>query len=221
MSFDLDKLSEIPDPFEDELPPPLPPPPLPSGGQPRARLRGFAWATAAAVLVLEIAWLVKAGMAPGRVTTPMLAALAFGLPALAAAVGWAGSLRAGRLGLGLPAARLGILVGVAIVAFLASAFYLPNPVPFTFKSTLACGVTVTMLGALPFVSGALFFRRKVLGAVWLRAALYGVACGALGAVLVRMHCAKDSFAHVLVGHGAGIVIFGLLAAALARRFMRP
>jgi hypothetical protein len=222
VSFDLDKLSEIPDPFADEPPPPPPPPPsLPIGGPSRARLRTLAWGSCAVVVALEIAWLLKAGMAPGRVTTPLLATLAFGLPALAAVLGWAASLHAGRRGLGLGASRLGLVAGLALAAFVASAFYLPSPMAFTIKSTVGCGVTVTMLGALPFVLGAVVFRRKVLGAVWLRAALFGIACGALGAVLVRMHCAKDSIAHILVGHGAGIVLFGLLAAALARRLMRP
>jgi Negative regulator of sigma F len=221
VSFDLDKLSEIPDPFAEELPPAAPPPPLPASGPSRARLRTVAWLACAIVLMLEVAWLLKAGMAPGRATTPLLAALAFGLPALAAALGWTASLRPGRLGLGLPAARLGVVLGLTLAAFVASAFYLPTPVPFTIKSTVGCGATVTMLGALPFVAGALVFRRKVLGAVWLRAALFGIACGALGAALVRMHCAKDSIAHLLVGHGAGIVVFGLVASFLARRFMRP
>jgi hypothetical protein len=77
-----------------------------------------------------------------------------------------------------------------------------------------------MLAALPFAAGFYVFRRALAGSAWLRMAIVGVACGALGAVLVRLHCPRDSFAHVALGHGAALVLFGALGVAVGRRSAR-
>jgi hypothetical protein len=223
VDFDLDKLQEIPDPYEAEAAAPSRPPPALSSPSPsrqaQARRRHVLLAV---VLLLEAAWIARAGLAPRAGSTPAFALGAFGLPAAGAVLAWLAATRPGRLGLGLSPKRLVLALALTIALFAASALFTTDAAlqPFTLSSTLACAATSVMLAGLPFAAGFYVFRRALPGSAWLRMAIVGVACGALGALLVRLHCPRESIPHIVLGHGAALILFGALGVATGQRVAR-
>jgi len=221
VNFDLQKLNEIPDPYETAVES-RPAPTLPSGGPTRGRLERRRRGAVLLVCVALGAWIVRVGVAPRPAMPAWFVALAFVLPTAIAVLGYVGATLPGRLGLGWPVRSLAAALAGVVVLFALSALGAPEPAlrAFTLRSTLACAVTATMLGALPFTAGFFVFRRTLAGSAWLRMALFGVTCGLVGAVLVRLHCPNDSIPHVWVGHGAALLAYGLLGAKVGRGRMR-
>ncbi len=73
----------------------------------------------------------------------------------------------------------------------------------------------------PLLLGVLFLRRAVpVGAVWVGAAL-GAGGGALGGLMLHLHCPITPPLHLGLIHGGVVVIGGLLGALLAPRVLRP
>lgn len=221
--FDLDRLKEIPDPYEaiaSSQPRPLPK--LPSRGLGRGSLRRRRRTVLLAVLGVQVAWLLLAGVA-ARVELPAWFAIeAFVLPVAGAVLAWYAATLPGRLGLGLPVRQLSAALAATFVLFGLSVPFAPGSSTdeFTLRSTVLCAVTSTLLAGLPFAAGFVLFRRGFAGNAGLRMALFGGACGSIAAALVRVHCPKDSVAHILIGHGVAILLFSLLGAKVGRESVR-
>jgi hypothetical protein len=221
VDFDLEKLNEIPDPYE-SVAASCPPPKLAAGGPTHGRLERRRRGLVLLVCGALGAWIVRVGVAPRPLMPAWFVALALVLPTVVAVLAYLGATRPGRLGLGWPVRSLAAALAAAIVLFAVSALAAPAPALrlFTLQSTLACALTATVLGALPFAAGFFVFRRTLAGSAWLRMTLFGVGCGLVGAVLVRLHCPNDSIPHVLVGHGAALLAYGLLGARVGRGSVR-
>lgn len=220
VDFDFKQLEAIPDPYAGATPHGASAE-LAPGGTSRRALRGKQLGALVAVLLVEISWVVLAGLAPRPGFSVWSYLGAFVVPFGAALLAAAAAMSPGRLGLGFRVERLIALLGLLIGLFGASALVSTQGTGgFTVSSTIACALTSTMLASLPFGAMFVLFRRRLTGIAWLRMALFGAASGTLGAVLVRLHCSRDSLTHFLLGHGAAIWMFGLLGAWVASRRMR-
>jgi hypothetical protein len=217
MDFDLDKLGEIADPFDLEVPP-RPAPVL------AAIPRTSHWRSAvvlAAVALLLAAWVSRTGVASRPALTPVVAFCAFGLPVCASVLAFAGFRHRGRLGIGLQMSQLVTIAVIATLGFIVSVVMTPSSGGdvFTLKSMLGCAVMSTALAALPLVGGFVAFRRTLVGNAAVRMLLFGLGCALIGALLIRVHCTQESVAHLLLGHGVALPAFGLLGALVGRRQM--
>jgi hypothetical protein len=218
VDFDLDKLRDIPDPYDASVatPAPVVVPPATSGlsrSSVRAR-RGLIIGLSLCVVTLTA---LRMGIAP-RSEGAAFFALALALPALGGLLALFAAWSPGPRGLGLRTGQLALSAAVASALFVAStqAEYLGAAHPRTMHGTLGCGAVSVVLAAIPLFAGFLAFRRGLGGNVALRMLCFGVGSGVLGAVLLRVHCVNDGAAHVLLGHGAAIV-FGAVAGALVGR----
>jgi hypothetical protein len=86
------------------------------------------------------------------------------------------------------------------------------------RGCLATGVA----GALaPVALGILFLRRAIpVGPAWVGAAL-GAGGGALGGLVLHLHCPITHPTHLGLVHGGAVVVSALLGALAARRLLRP
>jgi hypothetical protein len=217
VDFDLNKLDAIADPFDLE-PAPRPAPPLPA--TPRTPPWRGAVVVAAALLLLA-GWISRSGLAERPTWTPTFILCAFGLPFCASLLAMVGFRHRGRFGLGLTLPKLVAIALLAAVGFVVSVVATPSigADVFTLRSTLACAVTSSLLAALPLLAGFALFRRSLVGNAAVRTLLFGLGCALIGALLIRLHCAQESRAHLLVAHGAALPLFGCIGALLGRRQM--
>ncbi len=221
MDFDLDMLKEVPDPYDagaSSRPPPKLPPPSAGRGSLGRRRR----AVLLAVLAVEVGWLLRAGMAPRLEMPAWFVTEAFVLPVAGAVLAWYAATLPGRLGLGLSVRRLHAALAIAVALFGLSALFAPQSSmrELTLRSSLACATASILFAGLPFAAGFFVFRRALAGSAWLRMGIFGIACGSIGAALVRLRCPNDSIPHILLGHGAAILLFGLLGGKVGRGIMR-
>ncbi len=223
MSAEPDLFSDIPDPFADVSARASASPSLTAASSPehagpdRASVERRRLAAFVASLAVVGAWVAFEGVR--TLGSPLVVAWIIGMPALAAAVAAVTMMKQGRLGLGLDARTMNVLLGVAGFAFAASAFYAPENAEtgFTLKSTLVCGAMGLAVAALPFALAFGAYRDALRTGAVSRMAACGIAAGALAAVALRLHCPHDGPLHVLLGHGAAPALLGTLALALRRR----
>lgn len=222
MDFHLDQLTLIPDPYE-AVAGSRPPPDLGSKVASRDTVRRRRRVLLVAVLAVDVAWTLRLGVGPRPELPAWFVIEAFGLPAAGAVLAWYAAMSLpGRLGLGLSRRRLVAAIAITVVGFGLSALLAPESArrAFTLRGSVGCLVSSLQLAALPFAAGLWAFRRTLTGCAWARMASFGIACGSLAGVLMRVHCPNEATAHVLLGHGAGIVLFGLLGAAVGRGTLR-
>jgi Negative regulator of sigma F len=226
MDFDFDKLSEIPDPLDpapqpsSALPPPLD---VRSVAAPkRSRIRSLQLAAFAVVMTLELALAMKLGFHFVQEMTPAYGMLAFVLPVIGSAVAMLLTVLPGRLGLGLPPSRIAAGLGFAVLTFAISTMASSEHASHTFTvaSTRGCAIASIVYGALAFGAGVLLFKRAFATNAWLRMTAFGVSTGLLGAVMIRTHCSTESLLHLVVGHGAALLVFSLLGATVGHRVAR-
>ena len=218
MDFDLDKLRDIPDPYDASVatPAPVVVPPAASGLS-RSSVRARRVLIIGLSLCVATLIALRMGIAP-RSEGAAFFALALALPALGGFVALFAAWSTGPHGLGLRTWQLAVSAAVASALFVTStqAELLGAAHPRSMHGTLPCGALSMVLAAVPLLAGFLAFHRGLGGNVALRMLCFGVGSGALGAVLLRVHCPNDGAAHVLLGHGAAIV-FGAVAGALVGR----
>ncbi len=214
-------MREIPDPYEDVSLSRVPPT-ISSATVNRTTVERRRRAAITIALLLETAWIAGEGFAARSELGASFVVAGFGFPLLGAGVAWLVFSRPGRLGLGLSHRRVAAGIATAIVLFGVSALFAPPSAMrmFTVSSTFTCATTAVLLGAVLFTAGVFAYRGMIAGSAWLRMAAFGVACGSLAAFILRLHCPGDSILHVLLGHGAAMLVFGLLGATAARRTMR-
>ena len=226
VDFDTD-LASIPDPFRRELDgETLPAVPHPKASSPsRSGRRALVTSAACGSVLYEGAGLVLRKVRPdlGKVSTVLLG-VEFALPLAVAAFALAGARRKGRFGLGEPIARLGVGLLGSLLFFVAGTlvfFPLEDRLDGAFWSrTQACLLTTAVLGAGPVTLAALALRSSFVSAAGWRTAAVGVAAGALGASTMALVCPARGALHLLVGHGAMMLVMGLFAAAFVSRITR-
>jgi hypothetical protein len=81
------------------------------------------------------------------------------------------------------------------------------------------GVTA-LLTVGPLVLGVVVFRHAFAAASAWRTAALGVACGAMTAATMSVACWHVGALHVIVGHGAMMVVGGVAGALLGRQVTR-
>lgn len=220
-NLDLQRLFDIPDPFEDahrQVPPtaaldrrPLSPD--------RSRVRALRASALGAALAYDACWVaffqVHGG---GRSTTAIL--LGAAIPLLAGGLAWSAAVRRGVRGLGQVAGRIvGLTVGA--VGLFALATLLVSPANADTGASFWQGAVTCLMRSLifalgPLVLAALAFRHAIATASTLKTSALGVACGALAAVMMNFVCPDNGGFHVLVGHGAVMVLAGALGAFVGR-----
>lgn len=220
--LDPKAMRDIPDPFADEAGgapgaldmSTLPPAPT------RARVQVMRAIAAAGAVGFQIAWLVVMGLRSDLASIPTWV-LAAGLAApLAAAAMAMSACMAGERGLGRPLRSIASLLVAAPVVFAVGTLYAPAAIPPTSSpSTKQCLVVTALLTMGPLIALLLAFRRAFATSSRWRTAAIGVTCGALAATTVKLACINDLHGHVLVGHGAFLIVGGL-AGWVGARFTR-
>jgi hypothetical protein len=224
--IDLDRLAEIPDPFAGSAKPLAPRVSLaPTRRSPdRNRTRVIRLAAAAAALLCDAAWVAfverrqdLASVPPSRL------ALGLAIPLAAAALALSAVTRRGRAGLGETKARV-VTLAIASPALFAVATVLVAPAEapdaLFWRHAVGCIFVSALLAVGPLALGVLAFRHAfAMASVW-RAAAVGVASGALAAATMTIVCSIGGAAHALVGHGAMMVIGGVVGAMFGARVCR-
>jgi hypothetical protein len=219
--FDRMRLDEIGDPFAVEAGAPLRPPPsvakIPA--RTRSRTRWFRLGILVEVLLVEAAWLVLRETRPdlGSLSASQIA-LGLAVPLLAAAVALAAASRTGPRGLGLSASRVAGLAVAAPFLFVLGTLLAAPPDPgdrLFWIHAAGCATVTAILTVAPLGLGLWAYRRAFVGASTWRAAAVGVAAGGLAAATMSLACPISSASHVILGHGAIMLVAGLAGALLA------
>jgi hypothetical protein len=177
----------------------------------------------AAVLV-DAAWLVFRETRPDLRSLPgSEIALGLAIPLVTVVVALAAASRPGARGLGLPAARVGALgVGALVLFAVATLVAAPAgpPDPAFWVHAAGCAIVTTILTAGPLALGLWAYRHAFAGASTWRTAAIGIACGGLAAATMSLACPISSASHVILGHGAIMLVAALTGALLAPAIAR-
>jgi hypothetical protein len=227
MSDDLDlgRLGEIPDPLAaPQGEPPLMKAPTGSASPTRERVRRNRAIAAAAIVVYEIGWLLVVEHRGDMASLPAWTiALGLIIPLAAAALALGAVTGRGRRGLGIGAPWLAVLSLLPPLLFAAATFLTSPPDAeagrFWDLAVRCMGVTA-LLTTGPLVLGAFVFRHAFVAASGWRTAALGVTCGALAAATMSLACVHTGALHVVVGHGAMILVGGMVGALIGRRITR-
>jgi hypothetical protein len=225
VELDLERLREIPDPYAGAPARPQPPlhmPETPSAT--RATYRRNRMLALLGVALYEAGWLVVVerradlGALSGRAIAVGLA-----IPLVAAAIALLPVRTRGRRGLGAPVTTLVALAVLAPLVFgvatLASSP--PDPPGDAFWNlALRCMAVSALLTAGPLVLASVAFRHAFAAAPEWRTVGLGVACGAVGAATMSLACIHSGALHVVVGHGATMLLGGVLGGLIGARLTR-
>jgi len=225
--LDLRDLADIPDPFAEATDlaslassrpgPPREKPAAPSAA--RARVRWLRGSAVVMALLSEVGWLALVEHRPDlEAVSPAGLLLGIGVPLLAAAVALAAAMRPGALGLGESVARQLGLIGLSFAVFVVGTL-LASPAdtegPFWGHALRCMGVTA-VLAAAPLALGVRSLRHAFAAASTWRSLGLGVAAGALASATMSLACSTDGVLHVLVAHGAMMLVGGAAGAAFGR-----
>jgi hypothetical protein len=223
---DITRLLEIGDPFADEASAPArpmvakPSEPSPSRGRVRA-MRIIVFVSA---LLYDAAWLALRNTRPDLPSLPTSAiALGLGIPLAAGALALGAATRRGQRGLGLSAAHI-VALAMAAPAVFVMATLVAAPTAgggdAFWDRALHCMGATAILAFGPLGLGLWVFRRAFVATATWRTAAVGVACGALAAATISLHCPVSSAWHVVVGHGTVMLVGGLIGAWVGRTLSR-
>jgi len=212
-----DDLFDVPDPFAASEPAPLPPLDLASLPASPDRGRVQALRLAAVIVALAFEALLVVGIGAREVARLPRAVLGYGVLALLLASPVALlPLRGAR-------ARRGAFVAVALLAgaiFVVASLLSAGEGDRSAVAMAECAVAALAMAAGPTVLAVYAMRHAFAsGAGWRTGAL-GLASGLLGAAAIRLHCPDDALAHLLVAHGAPVLLAPLAAALLGARVTR-
>jgi hypothetical protein len=223
--LDLERLEGIPDPFADAgSSASAGAPALPATASPtRADVRRRRVAAAVAAALYEVAWVALVEHRHDLGSLPawsLVLGLAVPLGAAALALGAASG--SGRLGLGAPARWLALLCVAAPVLFaVVTLVTSPHDEDGPFWSLAGrCMAVTALLTAPPVALAVVAFRRAFVAASAWRTAALGIACGALAAATMSLVCWHAGGLHIVVGHGALMVVAGAVGALLGRSVTR-
>jgi hypothetical protein len=225
VTSDLDaQLARIPDPFAHGANQALPPAPArPAASLTRSRRQALRVACVCAAVLYEGVGLLVCKARPDIATMPAGSlALGVAVPLGAGALAFAAVFRRGTLGLGEPAARLAAwVVGAPVLFAIVTLAVWPSDAGSAefWPQAKACFVSTAILAAGPLVLGTLALMRAFAAASGWRTAALGVASGALAAATMAIACPNGGAFHLLVGHGAAMVVMGLAAAWMGRRLL--
>jgi hypothetical protein len=224
--LDLGRLAEIPDPFADSVEPPecrLSPANM-AASPPRHHLCAVRVAAVGGGLAFDGAWVLFIDRRPdlGSIQALQLV-LGLGVPLFAALIAVCAVARRGEVGLGEPKARTVTLAvaSAALFAVATAALAPPSLADDLFwRRAVGCMMVTGPLAVGPLALGIFAFRRAFAAASAWRAGALGTASGALAAATMSLVCPINSASHVIVGHGAIIVIAAVVGAVLGRRICR-
>jgi hypothetical protein len=224
--FDIQRFAEVPDPFvATDMPAPRRVDPK---GMPQSptRARAYALRVVAAVsaIVVDTVWVMFVKHRPdlGSLSPSQLViGLAIPCAAMALALGALG--RSGEHGLGERKARLlALLIGSPALFVAATLLSAPPDARDGrfWHHAVGCFLVTAILAGVPLAIGAYAFRRAfATSAAWRMCAL-GVASGAAAAATMSLACPVSSAGHVLVGHGAMMLLAGAVGAWVGERVGR-
>jgi hypothetical protein len=225
--FDLSRLGEIPDPYtapaRDVAARALDVAALPPS-RTRANVRSARAAALLSALLFNGAWIafIERRRDVGALA-PEALAVGLGIPLIAAVVALVAVVRPGARGLGGRVAELAALVCVPPLLFAIGTLAATAPVasagPFA-GPALRCMGAAAVLAVDPFVVALLVMRRSFVSSAAWRTAALGVACGALAAATMSVACPNGERMHVLVAHGAMMLLVGLAGAFAGARVTR-
>jgi hypothetical protein len=229
---DFARLAAIGDPFADEASAPVrsaDPPRLADGGADgakaqgasptRARVRATRRVAFVAALLFEVAFVTfDPHRRPLEEASPLELIVGLAIPLTAAAVAFMAATQRGPRGLGLPAraVALGTLVAPAlfVVATLAGAPDAGSD-PRFWRHAAGCASITAILALGPLALALWSFRRAFAAAATWRTAALGIAAGAFAAGAMSLACPITGALHVLLGHGAMMLVAALAGAWLA------
>ncbi len=227
--FDLSRLDDVPDPLGGAAPArpdggpsidvaALPPSPT------RGRVHASRAVALAGALLFDAAWIAFVERRPDIGSLPAWSvALGLGLPLIAAAAALVAVMQPGPRGLGRRFVELAALVCAPPVFFaIGTVATMPAAAhtgPFVGPALRCIGVA-GVLAAGPFAFGLLAIRRSFASAAAWRTAALGVACGGLAAATMSIVCPNSEPLHVVVAHGAMMLVYGLAGALAAGRVTR-
>jgi hypothetical protein len=217
--LDLQLLRDIPDPFAAVARQPLSSIGVPARpvSPTRSRVRAMRAGALAAALAYDACWLAVfrihgGGRANGVVALGLL------IPLVAAAIALAAAARQGSRGLGETPGRI-IALTIGAVGLFVSVTWAAFPVEWGedfWLRTTSCLLRSAIFAGGPLVFAAWAFRHAFATGSALKVTALGVACGALAAAMMNLVCPDDSAYHVLVGHGAMMIVAGAVGAWLGR-----
>jgi hypothetical protein len=219
--LDLRRLADIPDPFAEAARRSVRPPgEKPTARSPsRSRVRGLRVTAIAIALGSELAWLALVEHRSDiAAASPSALLLGIAVPLFAAALALAAATRRGATGLGESPSRVGALVGLSVTTFVVGTLFTapPDPGGEFWGHALRCMAVTAALAAAPLALGVWSFQHAFAAATRWRSAALGVAAGALAAATMSLACSNDGAVHVIVGHGAMMLVGGAVGAALGR-----
>lgn len=223
--LDSKAMREIPDPFADE-----------AGAAPRAfdagtlpaaptrtRVRAVRAIAAVGAVLFNVAWVFAMGLRADLTTVPpWLLAAGIAAPLAGTVIAISAWARSGQRGLGPTKPLLASLVIAPTILFgvVALVATVAGRDAANLPSTARCLMGTAMLTVVPLVALVIAFRHAFATASRWRTAAIGVTCGALAATTMRLTCINDLPAHVLLGHGAFLVVGGVVGAWIGARFTR-
>lgn len=224
MDPDLDRLLDIPDPYADlghDAPPQVVNQELPASPT-RAGVHRLRIIALACALLYEAGLLALAGLRPDLSSLPP-AILAVGTlaPLASAMLALILAERTGKSGVGSAGLRVAAVLLVPLGLFGLSTFLSAHGAIVLsgrayWSATAMCVMATAVLAAGPLVLAIIAFRRAFASAAGWRTAALGVACGAVAAAAMNLRCAVDGQLHLLLGHGAALVVAGVVGLSLAR-----
>jgi hypothetical protein len=225
--FDLKRLAEIPEPLAQRAAPTSTSRPLKTDSWPpsptRARVRSARAAALATAVLFNAAWLVLVERR-GDLASLSGASVALGLaiPLVASLVALVAVIRPGARGLGVRLAELVALVCMPPMLFaIGTLVTLPADGAGPFLGpALRCVSVSAILTVTPFVVALFVMRRSFVSSAAWRTAALGVACGGLAAATMSVVCANSEPLHVLVAHGAMMLVGGVVGAWAGARVTR-
>ena len=116
----------------------------------------------------------------------------------------------------LPLAAAAALVAVSLAQLPAADW----PSALLGQTWAACLISIPALSLLPLIATLSVLRRGATTAPRLAGALAGLGCGGAAAAVYSLHCIEDSPVFFVTWYGLGIVVVGLIGAAVGGRMLR-
>ncbi len=211
-------MSDIPDPVRDagaRAPPNIHVPEADALTREQAAQRR--WIALALAAVWIVAFALVLGVRADALHAEVLAQIIAWTLALPLGLALALRPRKGGWPPGVAVQRAGLVALAAIFIGLSLVPVDGRQAPLSFGTVRGC-LSLAFLIAAPSLLGAtLVLRRAFLNAPALRGAVVGAVCGMAGAAGIHTHCPVVTSSHVLVAHGAPILVFAALGAIFGAR----
>jgi len=211
---ELPDFADIPDPFGDATPAVNAIDVTRAPSRTRDQVRRVRWMMALAAIAYEGMLVAMMGVRPDLPAVSGGAlVLAVALPLAAAGLAISLAARGRRPGNEM---LVFLLAPVALFAGSAAAHAGGVLQGTWMTATAMCVVGSAMLAAGPLALAAYAYRHAFAAGAVSRTVALGVGCGALAAAAIELRCSTPGAAHVLIGHGAALLLGGIVGMGLAR-----